>query len=195
MIYKLKPLTYIFRKSMYWSEIMSLKYTRSTQIKQNKNISLNQFRFSNWPFKLLLFLLSCTYVSRWPYSASHLCFCCFSGEGQHRQMHLRPECSGQGRSGQSYSLNYPVFSEGFSNPQLLVPRRDVHFSLRNKLISHKIVSVNSVGVYSIYTSADGKINGSLIQLQLVSLYLSTSAYFQLSMNNLVKLCLSNFPVT
>lgn len=52
------------------------------------------------------------------------------GEGEHCQMHHRPEGVGQGHSGQSYSLNCHRSTEASSSPGLIARRRDVTFLCR-----------------------------------------------------------------
>lgn len=54
----------------------------------------------------------------------------FLGEGEHCQMHHRPEGVGQGHSGQSYSLNCHRSTEASSSPGLIARRRDVTFLCR-----------------------------------------------------------------
>lgn len=89
--------------------------------------------FSNLLYAYV-FLLSNQFTSRptpCMFQSFNIFFCfVLLGEGEHCQMHHRPEGVGQGHSGQSYSLNCHCSTEASSSPGLIARRRDVTFLCR-----------------------------------------------------------------
>lgn len=86
------------------------------------------------------------------------CLClCLSGEGEHRQVHHRPEGSGQEHQGSGHSLRrLQTPNRLFLDATLLIFLYRINYFLLKGCLC----------VYSIYTSADGEIKAPLIRLQL-----------------------------
>lgn len=89
--------------------------------------------FSNLLYAYV-FLLSNQFTSRptpCMFQSFNIFFCfVLLGEGEHCQVHHRPEGVGQGHSGQSYSLNCHRSTEASSSPGLIARRRDITFLCR-----------------------------------------------------------------